>query len=671
MSLRVLIIDDSENDALLIIRELKKGGYSPVYERVETAASMEKSLKDEIWDIILCDYKMPKFNAPSAIALLKTNNIDTPVIIISGVTGEETAVECMRSGARDYIMKDNLYRLCPAIARELTEAKNRKKQKKKEEDKRKKIGEALRKSELSFRSLFEVSPVGIFKVADRKFLQVNPALCRTTGYSPEDLIGQSVRICYRNDEEYEQAGKILYGQVLQNGKKFVEAHFKHKNGAEFDALLYLNLIDPRDYYAGYEGILMDVTKLKRTERKLLENEERLRGITQNLPGIIFQFYAKDNGEYGLSYISEPLDEFSKIIVGDDAANLDTSFSSFVSRVYEEDRDRFLASIKTAVETVTPWNFEGRIALQSGMMVWFQGLSIPTCYEDRLVFNGILLNITERKLAEEKSRQSEEKFRNIFMIAPDCIVISRLKDGLLMDVNKGFEDITGWKREIVIGKETAKPPLNLWVDLSEREFMTAELNTRRDVLHRQFEFRRRDGSIRTGIYSARSININNEECLIFILQDITEQKKAENELKLFAENLEDANIALRVLMNCRDKDEKEFEEKLQININDLVIPYLKKLKMGNLDDRNKNYVSVLENNLSDVLSPFMRDIRSSHKNLTPQEIQIVDLIRQGKNTKEIANMLNASVNTIATHRNNLRKKLNLRNSKINLRSHILS
>jgi DNA-binding NarL/FixJ family response regulator len=149
------------------------------------------------------------------------------------------------------------------------------------------------------------------------------------------------------------------------------------------------------------------------------------------------------------------------------------------------------------------------------------------------------------------------------------------------------------------------------------------------------------------------------------------KKAEEELKRFAENLEDANIALRVLMNHRNEDQKEFEEKLQVNINDLVIPYLKKLSKANLDDRNKNYLSVLESNLSDVLSPFMRDFRSSHKNLTPQEIQIVDLIKKGKDTKEIADMLNASISTIKTHRNNIRKKLNLISSKINLRSHILS
>jgi CheY-like chemotaxis protein len=128
-SLRVLIVEDSEDDALLIIRELKKGGYNPVYERVETAAAMKKALKEKQWDIILCDYKMPKFSGKQAIALLKETNIDIPLIIVSGTVGEETAIECMRSGANDYVMKDSLSRLCPAIARELGEVEVRNKQK--------------------------------------------------------------------------------------------------------------------------------------------------------------------------------------------------------------------------------------------------------------------------------------------------------------------------------------------------------------------------------------------------------------------------------------------------------------------------------------------------------------------------------------------------------------
>ena len=122
-SLRVLMVEDSEDDDTAYYPELKKGGYDPVYERVETAAAMKKALKEKQWNIILCDYKMPKFNGPSAIAVLKETNIDIPLIIVSGTIGEEEAVECMRLGAEDYIMKGNLSRLCPAIDREIKEPK--------------------------------------------------------------------------------------------------------------------------------------------------------------------------------------------------------------------------------------------------------------------------------------------------------------------------------------------------------------------------------------------------------------------------------------------------------------------------------------------------------------------------------------------------------------------
>ena len=146
-SLRVLMVEDSEDDELLLIREIKKGGYNTVYERVETAAAMKKALKKKRWDIILCDYKLPKFDAPSAIAVLKEANIDTPVIIVSGSIGEETAVKCMRLGAQDYIMKGNLSRICPAIARELENAKVRKRKsrrKKSSSRARKNIGPFLK-----------------------------------------------------------------------------------------------------------------------------------------------------------------------------------------------------------------------------------------------------------------------------------------------------------------------------------------------------------------------------------------------------------------------------------------------------------------------------------------------------------------------------------------------
>lgn len=182
---------------------------------------------------------------------------------------------------------------------------------------------------------------------------------------------------------------------------------------------------------------------------------------------------------------------------------------------------------------------------------------------------------------------------------------------------------------------------------------------------------KDGMVRTFLLSAKRFNYQKKPCAVGTGIDITEQKRIENELKSHAESLEDANIALRVLMHQKIVDQKDVEEKLQVNVNDLVLPYLQKLKKAGLDNRNKNYLAVLERNLRDVLSPFMKNFEAAHKNLTPQEIQIIDLIKQGKKTKEIAVMLDASVKTIETHRNNIRKKLNLIKAKVNLRSHILS
>ncbi|MBN1992216.1 MAG: PAS domain S-box protein [Anaerolineae bacterium] len=120
--LRVLIVEDSEDDALLLVRELRHGGYDPTFERVETAPDMNMALAQQAWDVVLADFKIPGFGGLAALALLQKRGLDLPFIIVSGAIGEETAVEAMKAGAHDYVMKDNLARLLPAVERELREA---------------------------------------------------------------------------------------------------------------------------------------------------------------------------------------------------------------------------------------------------------------------------------------------------------------------------------------------------------------------------------------------------------------------------------------------------------------------------------------------------------------------------------------------------------------------
>ncbi len=139
--LHVLLVEDSEDDAVLIKRELKKSGFDPVIERVETPQSMSKALKNNKWDVIVSDYVLPRFSGLDALELSKKKNIDLPFIVVSGKIGEDTAVEAMKAGATDYIMKNNLGRLSPAIKRELKDYKIRKERKKAKKELKKSVEE--------------------------------------------------------------------------------------------------------------------------------------------------------------------------------------------------------------------------------------------------------------------------------------------------------------------------------------------------------------------------------------------------------------------------------------------------------------------------------------------------------------------------------------------------
>lgn len=121
----ILIVEDSEDDAVLMLRELVRGGFAPVHERVETAESFQAALSARRWDLIICDYRMPRFNALAALEIVKNSGLDLPFIIISGKIGEDLAVSAMKAGANDYLMKSNMSRLVPAIERELRDAQER------------------------------------------------------------------------------------------------------------------------------------------------------------------------------------------------------------------------------------------------------------------------------------------------------------------------------------------------------------------------------------------------------------------------------------------------------------------------------------------------------------------------------------------------------------------
>lgn len=179
--LRVLMVEDSEDDALLLHMELRRSGYEPDFKRVETGESMRKELEQREWDIVISDYVMPMFSGLKALTVLKESGLDVPFIVVSGNIGEDIAVEAMKAGAHDYILKGHLARLVPAIERELREAETRRARKRSEEE-RIRLAAAV---ESAGDAVVISDPRGIIQY-------VNPAFAKITGYTRDEVVGRDL-----------------------------------------------------------------------------------------------------------------------------------------------------------------------------------------------------------------------------------------------------------------------------------------------------------------------------------------------------------------------------------------------------------------------------------------------------------------------------------------------
>ena len=267
--LRVLLVEDSEFDARMLVSLLQAGGFEPEFERVETADEMRVALGQAPWEMILADFNLPDFSAPEALEMLQESQLDIPFIIVSGGIGEDTAVAAMKSGAHDYLMKGNLARLIPAVERELREATVRASRRQTVKD--------LRESELRHRSLIE-NTSDIIAVLDSKgMIQfVSPACERVLGTSAEALI-DSDWFALAHEEDRDRL-RAEFGQaVVQDGKQFViEGRFTAADGSErvMDVTARNLLAD--EAIAGVVINARDITERLKEQATMLDSEEQFR-----------------------------------------------------------------------------------------------------------------------------------------------------------------------------------------------------------------------------------------------------------------------------------------------------------------------------------------------------------------------------------------------------------
>lgn len=264
---------------------------------------------------------------------------------------------------------------------------------------------------------------------------------------------------------------------------------------------------------------------ERAEEALRESEQRLHEVSSNVPGMLYQFEGTTLKEAQVTYFSQKGYDLFGV-----PSNLHMKelFPWFVAHVAEEHRPPFLASVEKAIQTGEPWTFEGRFIKPSGESLWFGGRSTAINKQGRVVHNGLLLDITARKTAEQVLQESEEKFAKAFQTSPYAIAITRASDGTFIDCNPAFTTITGYTWKEVRGNPSIR--MNLWVNPDDRQRMVESVLSGRPVNSQEVLVRRKNGDLMTGLFSADIITLRNERCVLSSMNDVTELKKAEETLR---------------------------------------------------------------------------------------------------------------------------------------------
>jgi two-component system sensor histidine kinase UhpB len=268
--LQILVVEDSENDALLLTLAIERSGVRCVCHRVETAETMAAALRSREWDAVIADYVLPNFDGLAALAMVKEFGLDVPFIIVSGHITDDTAVAAMKAGAHDYVMKDKLARLAPAIAREMRDAGVRRAQR---------ASKAALWDEQAFRGAIEISiPSGIAVVdLDGRQSYVNSAFCRMVGWTEAELIDRKPPFDYWPPEERDNItaslGKVVEGHAPPGG---LELRLQRSNGERFDTLMLVTALrDSFDNVTGWLSSITDITQRKQAEDALRRSHEEL------------------------------------------------------------------------------------------------------------------------------------------------------------------------------------------------------------------------------------------------------------------------------------------------------------------------------------------------------------------------------------------------------------
>jgi PAS domain S-box-containing protein len=386
--LRLLIVEDSPDDAALLVAALEEDGFAVQWNRVETEMAMAAALRRQPWDAVISDYRLPHFDGLAALQLLQKGGHDCPFILVSGTIGEDTAVTAMKAGAHDYLMKGFLARLAPALRRELADAEARRQ--------RRALEAKLREEQERFRAFVEKSAEGVLLIgADGKISYASPACERLFGLQPAEITAANfVDFVHPNDAEPTRAGlAALLCRSARTWSHEIRCRRKQRQWRWFHVNATNLLDDP--HLRGVVVNCRDITSRKRAEQRAHESRQRMQAILDHSPALI---YMKDlAGRYVLT---------SRLF--------DTKYAgpagSAVGKTVEEIQPKEIAEMAAvhdleALRTNQPIAREETVR-ETGGLFTYHSVRFPLHNEHGNLcgLGGIELDITERKRIEGELRQ---------------------------------------------------------------------------------------------------------------------------------------------------------------------------------------------------------------------------------------------------------------------------
>jgi len=529
----------------------------------------------------------------------------------------------------------------------------------------KRAEKALYESETLYRTLFENAGVAIVNLdAQGNYLHVNGNYLEFIGYTWEELKNRPMTTEILHPDCVEEVSRLIEQQKRGRIRGFThEMYFIRKDGTlRWGEVRTATHLDRQGRLLSVVVAITDRTERKKAEDKLKRYAEAIRDLYENAP-CGYHSLAEDGtvlrmNDTELSWLGYSRDE----VIGK---------MKYTDLIPADEVDAFRKSFARLRRQGSRRNIEGKLIRKNGevLSVLIESTAVYDQDGHYLLSRSSVFDNTERKRVENALAESEAIYRNLFENA--SIGMCQLTmDGKFLRINRAYARMLGYDSIEEVLSTVTDSATQIHADPRNREELLAALN-RRDWFYAEQPYRRKDGSIMIGKVAIRKV-VKQDGATAYlegIVEDITERKHAEaalvqreKELRIKAQKMMEVNTTLNVLLNTMERDQEELKERFLTNIQKMVLPCLDRLKKSPLHRQQLEIIQTAETHLMDIASPFAQRLTSSFLNLTKTEVQIAYLVKEGKTSKEIAELLNAKQRVIEFHRENIRLKLGLKNKK---------